>query len=91
MGAVLGGWNSVEQVSGECSVFHAVPPGMRDSGRMERLEQGGTVFRGLFTVSSGGTGAREDGRKGVWHQWRFMQDTPRAVEAYNPIIGSGWW
>lgn len=69
-----------------------VPSGVADpdcGGGMERLEQVGTVFRGLFTVPSGGAGARAEGRKRAWHQGRCMQDTPRVVEAYSPIMGGG--
>lgn len=90
MGAEVSRWNSVEQVSGECSLFHAGPPGMGDGGGMERLEQVGTVFAGVFSVPSSGAGAQEVGRTGARHHWRCMQDTSRAVEAYSPIMDGGW-
>lgn len=80
----------MEQISGDCSLFHPGRSNPACGGRMERLEQVGTVFRGLFTVPSGGVDAREDGRTGAWHQGRCMQDTSRAVEAYSPIMDGGW-
>ncbi len=79
----------MEQISADCSLFHPGRAVLVCGSRMERLEQFGTVFRELFTVPSGGAEAREDGRKGVWHQGRCMQDTPRAVEAYSPIMDGG--